>query len=127
MGGMTTGKVIKVLPKVIRRRKTGALESENRLDNQTANPTTRKKNNLKSTLAEQALNDTAIGIVLGRPTRLHLKASRRATNGEPGAPIPFRPSSPPLAVPTTPLFPGLCGASQTTPALSPTLVRVGLH
>ena len=88
-------------PKVSPRRKTAALESGPHLNHQMANPTT-KQMTLTSTLVDQALDETATGIALGKLIRSVSKASRKAINGEPGAPIPYSPSSQLRAAPTTP-------------------------
>ena len=79
-------------PKVSPRRKTAALESGAHLNHQMASPTT-KQTTLTSTLVDQALDDTATGIVLGKLIRSVSKASRKAISGEPGAPTPYSPSS----------------------------------
>ena len=73
------------------RRKTVA--QEEKAPHQTVTRTTMIQMTLASARVDQAIGETVTGIVLGKLIRFTSKASRQAINGEPGAPIPYSPSS----------------------------------
>ena len=90
-GGMKAVMVERVPLTVPTRRKTVAQEEKG--PRQTVTRATMRQTTLTSTRVDQAIDETVTGIVLGKLIRLTSKASRQALNGEPGAPIPYSPSS----------------------------------